>query len=156
MEIRSRLAVVTAAVLLVASTAAGPARAESVDYDHPLIWAVFGTLIVDTGATIANGIALSSGTPNPRNGWIGVGAGIVSYALIGVAYAVGDDVESGFPIVMGTAGTAALATGFLVLRSSGGEAGGTRSAGSRVTVHPCLVRGDEGKPEPGIVLSMRF
>jgi len=156
MNVRYLITVIVCSALLAASWPAGAARADEFGYDHPLIWVVFGTLLVDTGVTIANSITLSSGTANPRNGWVGVGAGIVSYGLIGVAYAVGDDVGSEFPIVMGTAGTAALVTGFLVLRSAGGEGGHAPSTGSRVTIHPCLVRGDEGRLGPGIAMNLRF
>ena len=152
MRRRRPIAVILLGGLIAAGWPPGAARADTVDYDHPLVWAVFGTLLVDTGVTIANLLMLGSDTANPRNGWIGVGAGAVSYGLIGVAYAVGDDVDAEVPVIMGTAGTAALVTGILVLRTGGGH----EDAGSRLSIAPCLVRGEGESLEPGIAVGLRF
>lgn len=156
MKIGRLAATVLCAALLVSVFPAGPVRADDGDWEFGAVaYLVFGTIVVDTGVTIANLIMIGSDTVDPRVGWIGVGAGVVSYTLIAAATVEGDYEGPGFPMVMGTLGTMALGTGILVLRS-GEDGAQTPETGSRLSVAPCLVRGEDGRPAPGLAMRLDF
>jgi hypothetical protein len=79
-----------------------------------------GLLIVDVGASVANGIALSAGRPNRLNGYFGVVAGVVSLGLVAVDYVATDDenIRDNFALVFGAAGTVSLVLGTMTVRRS--------------------------------------
>jgi len=151
MKVRRLATAVLCAAVLAAAWPAGGARADAGGFE-PILYFVFGTMIVDAGATAANLIMLNSGMVKPEAGWIGVGAGVISYGIAVLALLEEDDVELGLPIVMGALGTAALATGIVVLRW---EKRGAEES-SRLSVAPCLVQGENGRPGPGIAMSLTF
>jgi hypothetical protein len=79
-----------------------------------------GLLLADVGASVANGFALTSGTPNRLNGYFGVVAGIISLGFVAVDFAATDDqdIRDSFALVFGTAGTASLVLGTIAVRRS--------------------------------------
>jgi len=100
-----------------------------------------GVFVVDVGVSVANGIAISNGTANKPNGYFSIGAAVASYGTVAAVYAWSDDSASQqnqFAFFMGTAGTAALVTGILVLRQAGARADGSESL-SRVRMSPTVI-----------------
>lgn len=79
-----------------------------------------GLLLADIGASVANGFALTSGTPNRLNGYFGVVAGVVSLGFVAIDFAATDDkdLRDSFAVVFGTAGAASLVLGALAVHRS--------------------------------------
>ena len=132
------------------------AEADEASYS-PATYAVASLLIIDVGAAVANGIALSVGRPNRRNGYFGVVAGVASLGLVAVSYATteNDDLRNEFALVMGSAGLASLALGVLNVRHSR-DPGDELEKQSRVTVLPNLVAVGDKSYRVGIGIRMTF
>ena len=79
-----------------------------------------GVLLIDVGASLGNGIALTAGRPDRLNGYFGVVAGIVSLGFVAVNYAATDDedLRDSFALVFGAVGTASLVLGTMAVRRS--------------------------------------
>jgi len=134
-----------------------------------------GLFVVDVGASVANGFALSNGTSDKPNGYFSIGAAVVSYGMVAAVYGWSDDSASQqnqFALFMGTAGTAALVTGILVLRQAGAQRSAPPSynklatgAGSRadepeslskVRVFPMVAQTGGTGPTVGVQLKVDF
>ncbi len=124
---------------------------------HPTGYVAMGLLVVDAGVSLANGWAVSMGTANKPNGYLGIGLGVASLGLTGVAYALSDDgdLRDQFAIFMGTAGTVALVTGVLAVRQAGRIAEAPEGL-SRLHVSPAVMSdGNRGKAF-GLQLKFNF
>ena len=114
---------------------------------HPAGYVAMGLLVVDAGVSLANGLAVSMGTANKPNGYVGIGLGVASIGFAGATYALSDDDDlgDGFAIFMGTAGTVALVTGMLAVRQAGRIAEEPEGF-SRLHVSPAIISdGNRGK-----------
>jgi hypothetical protein len=117
-----------------------------------------GLFVVDVGVSVANGIAISNGTANKPNGYFSIGAAVASYGMVAAVYAWSDDSASQqnqFALFMGTAGTAALVTGIMVLRQAGARADESESP-SRVRVFPTVAPSGGAGPAVGVQLNVDF
>jgi len=106
-----------------------------------------GLLVVDAGVSLANGLAVSTGTANKPNGYFGIGLGVASLGFTGAACVLSedDDLRDEFAIFMGTAGTTALVTGILAVRQAGRIAE-EPEVFSRLHVSPAIMSdGNRGK-----------
>lgn len=93
------------------------AGADEVSYSAASYFAA-GMLLVDIGASLGNGIALTTGRPNRLNGYFGIVAGVISFGLVAMDYAMTDDkdLRDSFALVFGTAGAASLVLGTVTVR----------------------------------------
>ena len=124
---------------------------------HPAGYAALGLMAVGAGVSVANGLAVSMGTANKRNGYFGIGLGVASLGFTAVAYAMSDDddLRTDFAVFMGTAGTAALVTGMLAVRQAGRIAERPEEL-SRLHVSPVVISdGNRGKAF-GLQLKLNF
>jgi len=114
---------------------------------HPAAYLAAGLLVVDAGVSIANGLAVSMGTAQKANGYLGIGVGVASLGLAAVTFAMedDDDLRNNFAIFMGAAGTAALVTGMLAVRQAG-KIAEEPTQFSRLHVSPAVLSdGNRGK-----------
>ncbi len=138
------------------ASAHSDARADGVNYSAAYFFAG-GLLLVDVGASVANGIALATGRPNRLNGYFGVVAGAVSLGLVAITYATtGDkDLRDDFALVFGTAGAASLIIGAVAVRRS--PPAGERAAGiSKVRIFPYLTMESDRRYGMGVGARMTF
>ncbi|MBN1504331.1 MAG: hypothetical protein JW952_04635 [Candidatus Eisenbacteria bacterium] len=100
----------------------------------PLIWLAAGVLVVDAGATVANGAALVAGKPNRENGMFGVVLGSASLAAsaVGFVFADGESDSVRFSLVLAGCGLASLLTGYLNVRAAGSDSAGAGQTGGIV------------------------
>lgn len=107
-------------VVLAALSAQPPAaRAQTASYS-PFALVYVGILIVDGGAALANGFALSMDRPDRRNGQFGLVLGTASMLLAGTMYAIDHEHEYSeeAALMLGGAGFAAAVTGGLAIRAA--------------------------------------
>jgi len=92
-------------------------RAQAADYSFvPMVYV--GALIVNGGASLANGLALSRDVPDRRNGQFGVVFGVASMVFAGALYTLDPDHEYSEEAVLmlGGAGLVSAVTGGLTIR----------------------------------------
>ena len=114
-------------------------------------------MVVDAGAALANLFNMKNGNPGKSTANFSIGAGLVSYGLVGLVLLNEDDPElrNGFSLMMGAAGTAALVTGILARRQAG-RAGDSTPEVSNLRILPAVVPdGNRGKSF-GLQLDYRF
>jgi hypothetical protein len=117
-----------------------------------------GLFVVDVGVSVANGFAMSNGTSNKPNGYFSIGAAVASYGMVAAVYAWSDDDDSQqdqFALIMGTAGTAALVTGIMVIRRAGARSGDSESL-SGVHMSPTVIKTGGGGPAAGVRFTVDF
>jgi hypothetical protein len=108
----------------------------------PLIFLAAGALMLNVGATIANGAALAAGKPNRGHGMFGVvlGGASVAAGAVGLAFSGDDNGSERFSLVLAGCGLASLLTGYLNVRSADRHAdGGPSRAGDSAGRAPRLV-----------------
>jgi hypothetical protein len=124
------------------------AQSDDVAYSiHPAGYLAVGLLVVDAGVSVANGLAVSMGTAQKRNGYFGIGVGVASLGLTAITYTMTDDndLRNNFALFMGTAGAAALVTGVLAVRQAG-KIAEEPSQFSKLHLSPAVMSdGDRGK-----------
>ena len=144
-----------ASVLLAAAGSA--AKADDEATAGALTYFAAGMLMVDAGASVANGWALAAGRPNRLNGYFGVVVGVISLGMVGADLVLTDDPElrDEFAIVMGAAGTASLVLGILNVRRSSPTSDSTNPQ-SGLLILPALVRTEAQGAGIGLVARLTF
>jgi len=132
------------------------AGADEVNHS-PVAYFAAGLLLVDVGASLGNGIALTAGRPDRLNGYFGVVAGIVSLGLVAVDYAATDDedLRDNFALVFGAAGTASLVLGAMTVRRSPPTREGAVGI-SGVGLFPYLIVEGDQRYRMGVGAQIRF
>jgi hypothetical protein len=113
------ISVIIWVVLVALATQPPAAQAQSASYS-PFALVYVGILIVDGGAALANGFALSMDRPDRRNGQFGLVLGTASVLLAGTLYAIDPDHEYSeeAALMLGGAGLAAAVTGRFAIRAA--------------------------------------
>ena len=126
-------------------------------------WALLtvALMVVDVGAAGANLFNMANGTPSRPTANFSIGAGLVSYGLVGLVLLNEDDPElrNGFSLMMGAAGTAALVTGILARRQAVGPDGREADSPPEVSnlrVFPAVFTDGSRKKSFGLQLDYRF
>jgi len=116
-----------------------------------------GVLLLDVGASIANGAALAAGKSNRLNGYFGVVTGVVSFGFVALDYALTDDKElrDSFALVCGTAGTVSIVLGAMNVRRAP-PARKRTSRMSEVRLFPYLTTEGDHKYVMGGAVQMTF
>ena len=131
-------------------------RADEGDYSAAHYVAA-GLLLVDVGASVANGFSLTTGRPNRLNGYFGVVVGVASLGAVALDYALTEDKElrDSFALVCGTAGTVSIVLGVMnVWRAP--PARERTSEASEVHVFPYLTMERDHRYGMGIGARMTF
>jgi hypothetical protein len=114
-------------------------------------WLGAGAIVVNSGVAVANGLSLTAGTSDRRNGMFGLLLGSTTMAVSAVGLAVAEDRESRtFPLVLGAAGLASAVTGALSVKFAG-------PGGEQVSVSPLVNPfGSKDEAKAGLQLKIRF
>jgi|WetSurMetagenome_2_1015567.scaffolds.fasta_scaffold133025_2 hypothetical protein len=152
----SKIAACVLGVLFLCASTPGGARADNSD-DYALLYAGAGLLLVNAGATVANGVALVADNPNRSNGMFGLVLGGATLGLSVIGFAVSDENDSSddFALALGVCGVAAAVTGYLNVRAAGARASET-TLGKKIVVYPFAKAHRAGAGVWGLAIEMKF
>jgi hypothetical protein len=116
-----------------------------------LAWVGAGAIVLNSGVAVANGLSLTAGSTNRRNGMFGVVLGSTTMAISAVGLVAADDDQSqNFSLLLGAAGLASAVTGALTIKFAG-------PSGEHVSFSPLVDPfGSDHKAKAGLQLKILF
>lgn len=153
---KTKMAACVLSALSLCVGVSGGARADDSE-GYALAYVGVGVMLVNTGAAVANGIALIADNPSRSNGMFGLvlGGATVGLSAIGFAAADGDDVSENFSLALGVCGIAAAVTGYLNVRGASASPAGSIS-GRKIAIRPSPRVNRSGASAWGLVIEMDF
>ena len=117
----------------------------------PMAWLGAGVLVVNGSMAVANGLSLSAGTSDRRNGMFGLLLGSTTMAVSAIGLYKAEDRQSQqFSLLLGAAGMASAVTGMLSIKFAG-------PSGQKVSLSPLVdPSANDYQAKAGLQLRIQF